>query len=798
MNLHWMKLIILLLIAFLFGRVDLFVDLLPFALPMVIAFHDQSKRLSWIMGLCALGGAFTLHFAMAEKLLIELVFFGLLYLIFGKMTDKDSRYAPVYVFMSILLTQSVYLVLLSTFTVHLIMINAVELTLAVLFTVLVINAQWLLVSLKRPIPPKMEEMISLLIVVSCAIGGLHDVMIAGVSAEHVMQRVLVILIASVAGAPFGALIGVICGMIGSLPEPDDFNQLGLLAVGGFFAGLMQKGKIHAIIVGFWMGTVAISVYYHPSPLFNFILENIAVTALFLLIPDRFRAAVAVYAPGSIVNQLAQHEYARRIRELASSRIRQFAAMFRHLGINFQELSTKNAEPKQNRMEQTIQTVIARHCTGCTKRSFCWENDFSGTIQFLGNVIVRAADSNGASEEPIPDSWREQCIKSETVWNTIELTYKNFSDQSYWKQQVQESRLFVSHQLFGVSQVMDHLADEICEEKETMLRHEDQILHAIAELNLEIRRTELVCLERGQVQIELEHRILDQEDFCRTVLAPIFSAILQENIVLSSESAMDGRGRMKHAIFQSAKRMVIETGMAGAAKNGGVLSGDSFSTMDLGEGKMAIAISDGMGNGQRAREESSAALTILQQMMQSGVDEQLAVRMVNSILLLRSSEEMYATVDLACIDLNKGSVTFLKNGSIPSYILRGQEIISVSSNTLPVGIVDQIEVQPMRFQLIPGDRLLLMSDGVYDSSDWLTDQERWMKQTIGRLNIDDPQAMADQLMDTVVHQRGGQIQDDLTILVAKVGNYRKDWAAVSWADAPRYRKPRVVSGSAVYK
>ncbi|CAM5396089.1 hypothetical protein BSAF29S_02616 [Bacillus safensis subsp. safensis] len=40
-------------------------------------------------------------------------------------------------------------------------------------------------------------------------------------------------------------------------------------------------------------------------------------------------------------------------------------------------------------------------------------------------------------------------------------------------------------------------------------------------------------------------------------------------------------------------------MAHAAKGGGLVSGDSYSMMELGAGKYAAAISDGMGNGARA-------------------------------------------------------------------------------------------------------------------------------------------------------------------------------------------------------
>src|SRR5690606_1421015 len=121
------------------------------------------------------------------------------------------------------------------------------------------------------------------------------------------------------------------------------------------------------------------------------------------------------------------------------------------------------------------------------------------------------------------------------------------------------------------------------------------------------------------------------------------------------------------------------------------SGDSFSSLELGNGKFAVAISDGMGNGERASMESRTALMVLQQLLQSGMDEKLAIQSVNSVLLLRSTDEMYATIDMALIDLYSAETTFLKIGSTPSFIKRGSEVIVVHGENLPVGILQDIDV-----------------------------------------------------------------------------------------------------------
>ena len=50
------------------------------------------------------------------------------------------------------------------------------------------------------------------------------------------------------------------------------------------------------------------------------------------------------------------------------------------------------------------------------------------------------------------------------------------------------------------------------------------------------------------------------------------------------------------------------------KDGGFVSGDSYSTIEIGCGKYAIAISDGMGNGERAHFESQETFKLLQKIL----------------------------------------------------------------------------------------------------------------------------------------------------------------------------------------
>ena len=122
---------------------------------------------------------------------------------------------------------------------------------------------------------------------------------------------------------------------------------------------------------------------------------------------------------------------------------------------------------------------------------------------------------------------------------------------------------------------------------------------------------------------------------------------------------------------------------------------------------------------------------------------------------------------------------MKIGSTPSFIKRGNEVIPVSANNLPIGILQDIDVDLISMQLQPGDTLIMMSDGIYDAPGHAVNKEMWMKRMIQELKTEDPQEMADALLDTVVRYHKGEIMDDMTVLVARVDKHLPEWATFRW-------------------
>ena len=186
----------------------------------------------------------------------------------------------------------------------------------------------------------------------------------------------------------------------------------------------------------------------------------------------------------------------------------------------------------------------------------------------------------------------------------------------------------------------------------------------------------------------------------------------------------------------------------------------------------------MRNGLRAREESMETLRLLKQILQTGISEQVAIKSINSILSLRTTDEIFATLDLAIINLHDATLRSLKIGSSPSFIKRGREVIQIASNNLPIGIIEHVELETVTEQLQAGDLLIMMSDGIFEGPKHVINNDLWLHRKIKDMKTDDPQEIADLLLEEVIRSEMGVIRDDMTVVVAKVKRHRPKWATFS--------------------
>jgi stage II sporulation protein E len=236
------------------------------------------------------------------------------------------------------------------------------------------------------------------------------------------------------------------------------------------------------------------------------------------------------------------------------------------------------------------------------------------------------------------------------------------------------------------------------------------------------------------------------------------------------------GKPRH---EAAPMLRAVSGVARLPKKGGHISGDSYAGEPLGPDRYLLALSDGMGVGRAAAMESRQCVNLLREILKAGFATDVAVKTVNSALLLHSPEESFATVDLALLDLTTGRAEFVKVGAAPSFIIRGRDVSTVKASSVPVGIINQVQVEPEFRNLRPDDIVVMITDGVWDVSKDDVDKERWILEHLRRERSDDPEEVAESLLARALELMP-DTGDDLTVLAARID-------ALSGAPAPPERR-----------
>jgi len=774
--------ILLLLIGFLLGRALILAKLTPFSLPFFAAVYFIRKDKAPIVLFGLIAGAATLSLTKAISTFGIAFIFLFAFRIAKKWLHNEIKALPFFVFFTLAAGKLVEsFILTNKLTLYDGMIASVEASLGFILTFIFLQSLPLLSVNKRRQTLKTEEIVCLIIMLASIMTGTIGWSVYDISIEHVMSRYLVLLFAFIAGATVGSTVGVVTGLIFSLANISSFYHMSLLAFAGLLGGLLKEGKKLGVAVGLLIATLLIGMYGEGGGnLLKTVWETTAAILLFFLTPQALLAKLAKHIPGTPEYMQEQQQYMRKMRDVTAQRVAQFSTVFQALSKSFSshdEESEWKEEENSRELDYFLSNVTEKTCQMCFKKDHCWTRNFNTTYDYMKEIMHEMEENQGVLSLKLTRDWEKHCTRSKKVTEAIRQELTFYQANQKLKKQVQESRRLVADQLLGVSEVMGDFAKEIQRERENHHKQEEQILEALQELGIHIEQVEIYSLEQRNVDIDMTIPFCNGHGECEKLIAPMLSDILRETIIVQKEECSVYPNGFCHVTFRSAKAFAVETGVAHAAKDGGFLSGDSYSTIELGCGKYAIAISDGMGNGERAHVESMETLQLLQKILQSGIKENVAIKSVNSVLSLRTTDEIFSTLDLAMIDLQNAGAEFLKVGSTPSFIRRGNKVMKVEASNLPMGIIHDFEVEVVSKQLKAGDLLIMMSDGVFEGPKHVENFDLWMKRKISELKTENPQEIADLIMEEVIRSRSGFIEDDMTVVVSKVKHNTPKWSTI---------------------
>jgi phosphoserine phosphatase RsbU/P len=262
-----------------------------------------------------------------------------------------------------------------------------------------------------------------------------------------------------------------------------------------------------------------------------------------------------------------------------------------------------------------------------------------------------------------------------------------------------------------------------------------------------------------------------------IVSTLKTAIERERIAEREllQREMDIAREVQEGLFPQTFPAVKTLDYIAVCKPAKTVGGDYYDFLELGEGKIAIAIGDVAGKGI----SSALLMSNLQAMLRSRLfykqyDIDLSINEINQLLCLSTGRKKYATFFCAVYDDSLRMLTFVNAGHNPPFWVRpsGQsaKIRRLTATGTVLGLFPDITFCKTTVKLRPGDTIFCFTDGVTEATN--AQDEEFGEENLsfliaGNLKLSAIK-LADLILDRVNQFVGRAVQhDDLTFVILKV-------------------------------
>ncbi|MBN2656585.1 MAG: SpoIIE family protein phosphatase [Spirochaetales bacterium] len=203
-----------------------------------------------------------------------------------------------------------------------------------------------------------------------------------------------------------------------------------------------------------------------------------------------------------------------------------------------------------------------------------------------------------------------------------------------------------------------------------------------------------------------------------------------------------------------------------------ISGDYYDAFKLDENKLLITVCDVAGKGVPASLVMTMIRTILRLITSSTHNARSVVTMLNNLLTARLGIDHFATIGLFIYDTEKKVVSYTNGAHHPLYVYKADKdkFVKFDTDGLPLGLEANTVFGHKRFQVSPGDYLVLFTDGLNEARNSAGEEfsTNRLLSIIRKNAALDPASLTAEIRNNLnVFTEGMDQHDDQTLLLMKV-------------------------------
>lgn len=444
----------------------------------------------------------------------------------------------------------------------------------------------------------------------------------------------------------------------------------------------------------------------------------------------------------------------------------FADSLVHLSSTFLTLEKYKGTFSKDEIDEMFLRVTGKVCENCEQKAQCLGEKRVHTYQMMYEILCTAEQYGAELNVELKRKLQKRCQMAPRFLRESLETFENAKQILMWNNRMVQNREGYVGQLASFAKMIQYTTREL----DTGIFRDD---HLEKRLKTQLKKSGIRMLSsvfymtpQGKYEIHLtvktsKGRLASTKEIAALVGKCVGRDLLPEQ----GERPVIGEDYCTVAFVESARYHTLQ-GVAKIGKGCEKISGDTFLMADLPGGKKGIALSDGMGSGEEAFRESAMVVEMLEELLEAGFPVDTAVQMMNTALVIGREEIRFSTLDISLFDLYNGTCEFVKAGAAATYIKRQDTVEKISSSTLPIGVLQEIEIESQVRELHSGDYVIMLTDGVLDALP-VNEQDTLLTTLIQDSRIVNPKELAHHILGQVLEWSGEVPVDDMTILVVGI-------------------------------
>lgn len=407
-------------------------------------------------------------------------------------------------------------------------------------------------------------------------------------------------------------------------------------------------------------------------------------------------------------------------------------------------------------EQVAERAADRACRSCPNSMVCWGKKYEQFHKEFSRLVMQLRTGFELTEFSMSPECAEECVNKGGVVRAISTEYSRYLSAMSDERRIRELRRIYVDQLEGVRDILRDLGTLKADVKTVNRARaaEKRAEKLLRENGVELPQAFVMFDRRGKLRFEAygttEPRVT------REYLGTLLIKTLGRDLELPEISGSSGRFRIT---TNERTALSAKIGAYQLPRGQNNVCGDCYDSFTDASGALYVILSDGMGTGSRARVDSAMACSVLSKLLKGGISLPAALETVNNVLMIKSADESFATLDICRLDLNSGECAVYKAGAATTYIKSANKLVRASLSSPPAGLGGKLTVPAQRFTVGAGDVIIMTTDGAVLDEQWLS---RELSQRV------EPCELSERIAKAARAAENGR-DDDISVIAVAVGS-----------------------------